>query len=84
VGRDRPPALFWQARGAKQSTSHNKDEDERQKFSPSRGWIYIARSIRQIFQRVSPRELKRVATSPASMNNLSEGSFRGCTRRGLA
>jgi hypothetical protein len=28
--------------------------------------------------------LKRVATSPASMNNLSEGSFRGCTRRGLA
>jgi len=79
VGRDRPPALFWQARAAaKQSRVATKLA---RALSPSRGWIYVAPSIRQIFQRVSPSRNK----PGSSMNNSSGGeSFRACMRRGLA
>jgi len=48
----------WEAVAPRARRQVTTTEDERQKFSPSRGWIYVAPSIRQIFQRVPPLEIE--------------------------
>jgi len=66
----------WEAVAPRARRQVTTTEDERQKFSPSRGWIYVAASIRQIFQRVPPREIEASRDKPgSSMNNSSDGGI---------